>query len=246
MTQKRTLDLSRSATFLAAIIALLLILPISYAKNQDNSTGIISSNLRGVYYGTADEQESALVGRVGIALVESAGIKQVPIDYTFQSGDKFRFLISSNHAGYLYIIHRSSENKLNQLWPSSKSNDAFKIRSGQSYTVPPNPGVFIFDKEVGKEQFYIAVRSEPKAPRLGVLEQANKADQTVTAPGVGEKPSTEEVEWIIRGDPFGEGSTRGVIFNPGKADGDLYQYFSAAPGDRSTKAMVQIMLNHSK
>jgi hypothetical protein len=232
---------------LITVIVFFILLHVSHAQNTDkNSIGTEnkSSNLREVYYGTILDQEPALIGKVGIALVEPTGIRQVPIDYAFKSGDKFRFIISSNHNGYLYIIHRSLKNELTQLWPRTNMSDAFEIGSGQTYTVPPSPGSFVFDEEVGKEQFYIAVRSEPKVPNLNVLGKSGRADQTVGALNVNKKPVTQEVEWVIRGDPFGEGSTRGVVFDPGTKDGDLYRYFSAIPGDRSNKAMVQVILNH--
>lgn len=238
MTQKRTRELPVGATLLATVVVLLLCFPVSYADSSERSpvgTGATSLNLRGVYYGTVEDQKPLLVGRVGVALVESTGVKQVAIDHAFNSGDKFRFLVSSNHDGFLYILHGSSINNLKQLWPHTKMSDTFEIRSGQTYAVPPSPGVFTFDEEVGKEQFYIAVRSEPEVPRPDVPGQEDNADQT-TAPGDSEEPRVEEVEWIIRG----------VTFDPGAADGDLYRYFSAAPGDHSTKAMVEIMLMHSR
>lgn len=249
MIQRRIPGLSAGPRVLASAVFLLLYLPISCAGNKDSSpisTDTTYLNLRGAYYGTIENQKPVLIGKVGVVLVEPSGFKQVPLDYSFKSGNKFRFLVSSNHDGFLYILLKSSDNNLKLLWPHEKVSDTFKIDSVQTYTVPPSPGVFIFDEEVGKEHFFIAVRSEPKAPKLGVLDSVDKAAQSVATPEIGQKPSTDKVEWVIRGDPFGEGSKRGVIFDPGTADSDLFRYFAAAPGDFSTKAMVQIMLRHSE
>lgn len=248
MTHKRIKKFSLSTNFVVVATFLLFYSLVSYGENKNVgqvATGSTESDLRGVFYGTVDDQNSTLVGKVGLALIKPTGTKQVPLDYAFNSGDKFRFLVSSNHDGFLYILHWSSDNNLSQLWPNPESNDHFSIKSIQTYTVPPSPGVFIFDNEIGEEQFYIAVRSEPKVPEPGVLDEiVDKVEKTIAAPDIGEKPGTNSVEWVIRGDPFGEGSKRGVIFDPGTKDSDPYRYFSAAPDDSSTKAMVQIMLKH--
>jgi len=249
MTHNRFLGIA-----IGLAILTITILFLSYAPNSctddtykylvDDKT--TSSNLRDFYNGNTEDKITAHVGKVGIALVETTGIKQVPIDHAFKSGDKFRFLVSTNNNGYLYLFHRSSDKNLQQLWPMNNTSDTFEIRSGQTYTIPPSPSTFIFDQEVGEEQFYIVVRSEAKVPNLGDFEDTEKQNQSANSLAISEKPKTQEVEWIIRGDPFGEGSTRGVIFDPGTTDGDLYRYFSAPPDDTSTKAMVQIILEHNQ
>ena len=187
------------------------------------------------------------------------------MDHVFRSGEKFRFLISANHSGYLYILHHSLEGEVTQLWPRPEMADGFRIEAGRTYTIPNNPGVLVFDDSIGNEQFYIAVRSAPKVPDLShfagaaIINPDDQSgtppramnpidDQSGTAPGamnhIENQPDTTVVEWVIRGDPFGEGASRGVVFDPGNKDDDLYRYFSAAPGDADTRAMVQVMLNH--
>lgn len=227
---------------LVAVLLLPLSLPGLFAGDTNND--LSSSNLRGVYYGTVEGEKNVLVGKIGVALVDESQRKQVPLDYAFNSGDKFRFLVSSNHDGFLYILHRSADNNLKQLWPDPRINSYFKISSKQTYDVPPAPGAFVFDEEVGQEQFYIAVRTEPRTPTLGVFESVDKVDRKVGITEIGENSSDKEVEWVIRGNPFGENASRGVVFDPGKSSGDIYRYFSAVPGDLTTSAMVELMLRH--
>ncbi len=237
----------------AGILVLVLCATLTIAAHADENRTV---TLRDAFYGTVEEQVPMLVGKVGIALVEPTGVRQVSLDHVFSSGDKFRFLISSNTAGYLYILHRSKDDDVTQLWPRPNTADTFNIRSNQTYTVPTGPGVLIFDENIGNEQFYIAVRSEPKVPQLSGLDSKDlpqsddresnkvaKPDVLIDTPEE-TQPLTSTVEWVIRGDPFGEGSSRGVVFDPGPVDSDLYRYFSAVPGDGDSKAMIQVMLSH--
>lgn len=254
MTRKQTQNLSAAARALTTVAALVLCATASYPGNTNEipaGTGTSSSNLRDIYYGTVHEKKPALVGRVGVELLDQNGSRQVPIEYAFRSGDKFRFLVSSNKHGFLYILYGSSDGQVKQLWPhlstDNKASEAFEIRAKQTYMVPPSPGVFIFDDKVGDERFYIAVRSEPKAPSLGMLDRPDEYEprQIPAAIDIRDQPGTKEVQWLIR-DPFVEGTTRGVTFDPGSAIGDLYRYFSAVASDTNTKAMVQLRLIHRK
>jgi hypothetical protein len=239
-----------------------LILPASASSAEAQHT------LRDVFFSTVDTNESKLVGKVGLMQVAPLGTQQVAMDHVFSSGERFRFLISANRSGYLYILHRSLEGEVTQLWPRPEMANGFRIEAGRTYTLPNNPGVLVFDDSIGNEQFYIAVRSAPKVPDLSHLTgmtivnsddppgTTNNAREiqpeniVVDAPpggmsAINDQPDTTVVEWVIRGDPFGEGASRGVVFDPGNKDDDLYRYFSAAPGDADTKAMVQIMLKHN-
>ena len=242
-------------------IAGTFILPASAASTESQHT------LRDVFFSTVDTNESKLVGKVGLMKVAPLATQQVAMDHVFSSGEKFRFLISANRSGYLYILHRSLEGEVSQLWPRPEKTNGFRIEADRTYTIPNNPGVLVFDDSIGNEQFYIAVRSAPKVPDLSHFagttivnaddqsgttnhaEESQPENRVVGAPpggmtAINNQPDTTVVEWVIRGDPFGEGATRGVVFDPGNKDDDLYRYFSAAPGDADTKAMVQIMLKH--
>ena len=247
------------------------VLPVSAANSE--------VSLRDVFFSTVESSESQLVGKVGLMRVAPMATQQVAMDHVFRSGEKFRFLISANHSGYLYILHHSLRGEVTQLWPRPEMTDGFRIDAGRTYTIPKNPGVLEFDDSIGSEQFYIAVRSAPKVPDLSHFAGAaiiNANDQSGTPPGamnplddqlgtppgamnpiddqlgtppgatnpIDNQADTTVVEWVIRGDPFGEGASRGVVFDPGNKDDDLYRYFSAAPGDVDTRAMVQVMLNH--
>ncbi len=200
---------------------------------QEDSNSDESYNLRGVFYLKDNVEASAMVARVSIMLIESVGSREVRLDHPFHSGDRFRFVVSSNHDGWLYILHRSLSGRAQQLWPQKGSEAGAsqyqEVKAGQTYLIPPSPGIFVFDEEVGQEEFIVAIRSQETAPEIG------------SSPGMKTIGNI-----VIRGDPLSGGTFRGTYFDPGTDDPDPSLYFSAAPGDAATKAMVKFKLRHAK
>jgi hypothetical protein len=220
-----------------------------------------SLDLRDVYSSEESGKASVMVGSLSIMLVEFSGYKEVRIDHPFRAGDRFRFAVSSNGGGWLYILHRSPTGKAQQLWPQKDAQTGFaphlEVKAGQTYLIPPSPGVFIFDEEVGQEEFIVAIRSRKKAPDLSLLEAVAPS----ASPGIGKetlagaqpqdtieissRPRKKTIGNIaIRGDPFGGGTTRGIFFDPGTDDPDPRLYFSAALDDTATSAIVKFKLRH--
>ncbi len=179
-----------------------------------------SKELRDIFLGkeTASTPAHQMVGRLGILLATRENLKQVRPDYSFQSGDRFRLEVTANRDGWLYVLHAAPGGALKLLWPRSRDDNS--IKSGQTYEIPLKPGVFIFDKDVGQEYFYIAIRPNQRA----------------------KKASTNITNFVIR-DPFGE-TGRGVVFDPGDEDGDPYLYFSAVAEDNRQSAMIEFRLRH--
>jgi len=191
----------------------------------------------------AAAEGAGLVGKLALVIVEPDGARQVPPSYAFRSGDKFRFEVSSNLDGWLYIFHRARTSHLTQLWPrkgDGKVNN--RVLAKQTYVVPPSPGVFIFDKQVGDEYFYIAINTMATQPVLDSAPQdvspSVAVDQTASR-----KPATTQRNYLVK-DPFG-GQGKGVTFDPGTGDAAPYIYFSAVPGDARTRAMLEIRLSHT-
>jgi hypothetical protein len=203
------------------------------------------SGLRGVFLGKDSDpvQSHRVVGRLAILLKTNESVRRVRSDYSFHSGDRFRFEVTANQDGWLYVMHSVPGSDWQQLWPSKA--DRNKVQSGQSYQVPPAPGIFIFDKDTGNESFYVVIRSDGTPPFHGRDDgSAVHAHRPTKAEAQSSKPPPGEmVNFLIR-DPFGE-STRGVTFDPGKEDGDPYLYFSAALEDSTKTAKIKFQLRHT-
>ena len=243
------------------LIALILILGAygpflctqeSEQLSQEATSGLDRDNgLRGVFLGKDAEpaQSQRVVGRLAILLKTEDGTKRVRPDYAFHSGDRFRFEISANQDGWLYVMHADSGSNWRELWPTKP--DVMKVRAEQSYEIPPSPGVFIFDKETGTEFFYVVIRRDATRPTF--MSSASPAKQSKISVGKSETPintpipatatpAGKVINFLVR-DPFGE-TTRGVVFDPGKDDVDPYLYFSSTPEDVSKSAKVRFQLHH--
>jgi len=245
-----------SRTYEGAFLVLPLLLAIGTYSAIATEQGSARSNqsedrsarqdlaLRDVFLGKEDISEKAgrVIGRLGISLSTSEGFKLVRADYSFRSGDRFRFHVTANRNGWLYVLHAAPGGSLKQLWPKDIDNNA--VNSGQSYEIPAKPGIFIFDKETGQEYFYISIRLDRKAPNFEIPTQRKRPIQSnkrveSSSPT---KPSTTITNFLIR-DPFG-GTGRGVVFDPGQEDGDPYLYFSATAEDTPNAAMIEFQLHH--
>ena len=226
--------------------ALSVALATGHVAPQDRSAAGEGVGLRDVFQGKeiGPAQSHRLIGRLGILLETDQGFKHVRHDYLFRSGDRFRFEVTSSQVGWLYLLHTSPGGKVQQLWPGKKGVN--EIRSGQTYEVPPSPGVFIFDKETGDEFFYVAIRADQTPPVLGEPAPRTKLSTSEKKAEIADSkaPINRITNFRIR-DPFG-GTDRGVVFDPGLDDTDTYLYFSAVPQDSTTSAMIEFQLHHVK
>lgn len=218
-----------------------------------------SLNLRDVFYSKENTEVSALVARVSIMLIDSSGSREVRVDHRFRSGDRFRFLVSSNHAGWLYILHRSPTGKVKQLWPRQDPKTVpvthQKIEVGQSYLIPPSPGKFFFGGETGEEEFIVAVQSQKTPPDPEFLETVAPEQPSSTGTSAlaqtsdnaaGAPPRKKTTGNIVIRYPYNGGLTRTTFFDPGTEDSDPRLYFSTATGNGATAAIVKFKLRHEK
>jgi hypothetical protein len=214
------------------------------APQQQNSA-TSGKSLRDVFLGNENSSEAArTVGRLGILLKTEDGFKQVSPDHAFHNKDEFRFAITSNRDGYLYILHAAPGGSLKQLWPQNRMDNA--IGAGESYEIPAGPKVFIFSGDVGQEYFYVSIRSRQTPPDLT---KSSSAEKSRPQPGKGKvtppkKPDSSTTDadsnttnFVIR-DPFGE-TDRDVVFK----DAD-YLYFSSVPEESGKNALLEFQLKH--
>jgi hypothetical protein len=214
-----------------------------------------ANRLRGVFIGEEkSELRDEVVGRMSIVLIEGGRSHQVGIDHIFRSGDKFRFEITSNRDGWLSILHRSPGGELQLLWPkpNGEITASNHVRAKARYVVPPSPSLFVFDDEVGKEFFYVAIEAEPRVQ--GALPEHHgpelyKSSGSGTTPPPRKKTSNAEqriINFKVRGGNAVGLASRGVVFDPGPEEFDPNVYFSASKEDDGTIAVLEFQLRHEK
>lgn len=223
---------------------------IVMAQDQSDTPAVPSNDgLRGVYFGTGKEDSAAdRVGRLAIELTEGTGQKTVRVDHPFQTGDAFRFKVSSNRDGWLYIFHRSAKEEISLLWPRMAGDggdeymDMNRVNAGRTYTVPPGPGIFVFDDQVGDEYFYVVVAAERKMPQLAAIKPARSEAGTAKE---NDGRSKKIVNFGIRSGTTPTADTlRGVVYDPGRKDDDPYLYFATPSDNGSQPAFVEFHLRH--
>ena len=214
---------------------------------------------------SAGEQAGTRVGRLAIQLVQGGLITQTGLDHRFRTGDTFRFGISSNHSGWLYVMHRSPAGEPQLLWPrlAGRGPDAHldnnRIWAGETTLVPPAPDVFLFDDEVGSEYFYVLIQPERRAPHLSVLTtpEAPEDRQTpeprpvqsarldTSRPVMRPAPAQPKiVQFSVRGHGTAQQPLRGVVLLPGGEDPDQNAYFAPDPQDAAGKVVFEFRLRH--
>jgi hypothetical protein len=230
----------RPASF--SVLAKLAVLSLGMAGTASTA----ESDLRDAFLRGEGGEASKLIARVSVMLVQSSGAREVRVDHPFRSGDRFRFAVTSNRRGWLYVFHRSSSGRLEQLWPAKAAGfpQQQEVKAGQSYLIPPSPATFDFDYEAGDEEFTIAIRSQDTPPNVLVMDATGLTRATPASGAPPSKKTTANI--VIRGDPFDGGSSRGVTLDPGTDDPDPHLYFSAASGDDGTKAIIRFTLRHAK
>jgi hypothetical protein len=227
---------------LVTIFSALNALGIGQGNNPAQRSQAAANNLRDVFLGTENSpsEGNRLVGRLGILLKTEQGMVVVRPDHAFRSGDRFRLQITANRSGWLHVMHSAAGHKWQQLWPTG--HEMKRVEAGQMYEVPPSPGIFIFDKEIGDELFYVAIRTAPNLPVMKAS-SAKEPEVGVNAAHANTSPASQIINFAVR-DPFG-GTTRGVVFDPGKEQSDPYLYFSPESAQGSQDAVIQFQLHHS-
>lgn len=221
-------------------------------EEVDSSPTPVNGSLRGVYYGTGGQGAKQLkVGKLAIELLEGTEQTTVRVDRPFRTGDKFRFKISSNRDGWLYILHRSASEDLRLLWPRLAADnedeylDMNRIKASQTNTVPPAPGLFIFDAEVGNEYFYAVVADEREIPQFTAKGVARS--EVVASKDNNSSQSKRIVNFGVRsGTKTTATPMRGVIYDPGREDDDPFLYFAPPAGDDSRQVFVEFQLRHQE
>lgn len=183
------------------------------------------------------------VGRVAARLLVNGASELVNVGRTFHAGERFQFEITSSLDGWVSVVHRSPGKKVQLLWPrlqpGAMSSPAQRIEAGVMYLVPPHPGTFQLDQEVGKETFFIVISTNPESIRLDAFRDQQAAQSQANGHAVDrEDPDNFAVRQLS------EEASRSVMLNPGPTAADPYVYFSAARNQGAASAVIEIELNH--
>lgn len=82
----------------------------------------------------------------------------------FQSGDRIRVGVEANDAAYLYVVMKGSSGSWKVLFPTPEiAGGRNRVESGNPHTIPPAPGRFAFDEQVGDEQLFLVLSRKPEA-----------------------------------------------------------------------------------
>jgi hypothetical protein len=222
------------------------------------------------------------VGRLAVLRLDNEVAREVHVSHPFRSGDRFRFVVSSNQGGWLYLLHRSAGGEPELLWPRVEPGnpprhlDDNRVQARQETLVPPPPGSFVFDEEVGTEHFFVVLRPSREPPRLFsapapsehavIPAPAAVAPAPVTAPPrappprpgkpvappgpspiTTQRPQAKIVQFSVRGvGERGSAAVRGVVFDPGPQDPDPHVYFSAPAGSEASTTLFELQLRHDQ
>jgi hypothetical protein len=87
---------------------------------------------------------------------------EVPTDTVFHAGDRIRFAVETNAAGYLYIVNQGSSGNWKPMFPSAEIEDGNnRIEGWRPYTMPPKSRL-AFDSTVGTENLFIVFSLQPE------------------------------------------------------------------------------------
>jgi hypothetical protein len=115
------------------------------------------------FTGSLDAQNSS--GLLSLRLEQQQGdiVKTVPQKTVFKTGNILRFRVTSQIAGYLYIVDKGTTGETESLYPALDTPEGSnRIEPGQSMVVPANgDGWFEVSGPSGFDVIYILVSATP-------------------------------------------------------------------------------------
>jgi hypothetical protein len=110
---------------------------------------------------------------------------EVTSETVFHSGDRIRFSIEPNTAGYLYIVNQGSSGTWKPMFPSPEIDDGNnKVEGFRPYTMPPKSRL-VFDSNPGTENLFIVFSRQPEPDleqMIYSLQGGKRAAKTVEEP----------------------------------------------------------------
>lgn len=97
--------------------------------------------------------------RMEIVLEQRTGDDWVVRDpgHVFENGDRVRFRLTTNFAGYLYVMNHGTSGDYSLLFPRKETGRDNEIEADQEYVVPATEGAFRITGPAGHEVVYWVV-----------------------------------------------------------------------------------------
>ncbi len=90
--------------------------------------------------------------------------REVDSATVFKSGDRIRVSVEANDGAYLYVVMKGSSGSWKVMFPTPEiAGGQNRVESGHPYLIPPAPGRFAFDEQVGDEQLFLVLSRKPEA-----------------------------------------------------------------------------------
>jgi hypothetical protein len=124
---------------------------------------------------------------------------EVPNDTVFHAGDRIRFTVETNAAGYLYIINQGSSGNWKPMFPSAEIEDGNnRIEGWRPYTMPPKSRL-AFDSTVGTENLFIVFSLQPENDLEDMIYslQGKKKSSSAAPAATPEAPVRSSKELIV-------------------------------------------------
>ncbi|HUH64434.1 MAG TPA: DUF4384 domain-containing protein [Terracidiphilus sp.] len=150
-------------------------------------------------------QSTNFAGVLTLRLEERVGdnARIVPQNTVFKSGSILRFRLTSQLAGFLYIVDKGTTGETATLFPASENpNASNRIEPGQSMVVPANgDGWFEVSGPSGFDTIYILVSADPiSIPPAVTSSPIQETPQNETAPPSNLLPRCDDAIFKARGE----------------------------------------------
>ena len=171
------------------------------------------ADARELYYRRADpelESKEAWLGvRTSILLASRdrrrarMRVREVGDEAGFRTGDRFRLAIQANVAGYLYVLVKDSEGRIELLFPYEQDRETNTVRAFRTRQVPKQDW-FRFDDRKGMERIYLFLSREP----IRELERAAGEEERFRDRDIDRLlEDAGDNEWKLFDEPDGDGKT---------------------------------------
>jgi len=166
---------------------------------------VLLPGLLGLWPQPVASQSTNASGLLTLRLEERVGddAKTVPQNAVFRNGNILRFRLTSQLAGYLYIVDKGTTGETATLFPATENPDASnRIEPGQSMVVPADgDGWFEVSGPPGFDTVYILVSADPIAiPPAPSSGRSQETPQNETPPPPNLLPRCDDVIFKARGE----------------------------------------------
>jgi hypothetical protein len=173
------------ATLLALLLALVFAASLASAAERRTRDLIFEEDeelVQGAQEAGIEDPEVVAI-RTSLELTRDGETKMVLPTYEFQSGDKVKFVYTTNIDSYVYWLAEGTTGSYSMIFPHPKIEQENFVKKNEKNTFPVD-GSFRFDENPGTEKILVVMSPQP-IPELE--EAAQGGDATPSAEAVTEK-----------------------------------------------------------